>query len=374
MKLSGRITTVERTMLYCGPPVQGISDRFITAGRFGKGGILVLADANTNTHCLPVLAGSSPLIASAREVFVIPPGEASKILATAEDLWIRMLTAGVGRDALLVTVGGGVVSDLGGFVAAGYKRGIPCIHFPTSLVGQVDAAIGGKTGVNLGGFKNQVGFFYPPEAVFIFPGFLETLPAPEILSGMAEMVKTLLVGDPAAWNKLQRHHPGGDPQYLLPEKAMTGLISAAVKVKNKIVRHDFQEHNVRKVLNFGHTIGHALESCSHLPGREPLRHGEAVAAGMVCSCYLSVLKSGLPVPVSEAIVKFLTGMTGFVPLDESEYGDILNAIRQDKKNRDGRILFTLLSQPGVPRINVACDKHEITAALNFYRNRREAGT
>jgi 3-dehydroquinate synthase len=365
MKRSGRIVSVDRTTLVCAPAMPGLPDRYIKNALPAKGPIVILVDTNTKELCLPVLREYSSLATSAF-ILEINPGEASKTLETAAQLWNRMLEEGFGRDTLLVTLGGGVVSDLGGFVAAGFKRGIPCIHIPTSLVAMVDAAIGGKTGVNLGGIKNQVGFFHLPASVLAFPVFLGTLPRAELRSGMAELVKTALVGDRQFWNRLRR---GGLQQVMdtpPAEKSWIDLVFKAMSIKSAMVRQDYRERNIRKKLNFGHTIGHALEAFSHREGRLPLRHGDAVAAGMIGAAYLSNLKTGLPAADLDAITGYLAVGWESFRFGKSDYPELMGYMKQDKKNRDGRILFTLLEEPGEARINVACSEEEIAAALDYY--------
>jgi 3-dehydroquinate synthase len=364
-KLSGRIITIERTPVFLGQDVLSSVDRFIRQMHLGREGIFILADKNTRKHCLSLLMENSGVMADA-VILEIEGGEGAKTLATAERLWNEMLEAGAGRNSLLVNLGGGVVSDLGGFVAAGYKRGISYINIPTSLVGQCDAAIGGKTSVNTGILKNQVGFFYSPKAVFICPRFLATLPAAHFRSGMAEIIKCALVGDAGLWRRIL-HHPVPGLLSLPPgHRFLEELLTSTVNFKNRIVNRDYREQKLRKVLNFGHTIGHALESRSLLDPGAPLLHGDAVAAGMICALFLSTQKTGLDPSVNETARKYL--VDGFPPCkaDLDSIDRIMEIMAHDKKNFRGKFLFTLLSAPGYPLTNISCDRDEVAAAIQYY--------
>ncbi len=227
----------------------------------------MLCDTNTQLHCLPIFEKRFGKTAPGH-LIVIPAGEAHKQLETAEEIWRQLQLSGARRDSLLMNLGGGVVCDIGGFVAATWKRGIPFIHIPTTLMAQTDAAIGGKCALNLGGIKNQIGLIRQPEAVCILPDFLKSLPQQEIHAGYAEMLKHGIIADAGLFRTLRQ------TDSLVPPD--TALIRRSVGIKMDFVQQDTEDRNVRKALNFGHSIGHLLEALSD--GR--LSHGEAVAQGM----------------------------------------------------------------------------------------------
>jgi 3-dehydroquinate synthase len=362
MKLSGRTVTVDRTCIFCGDSLT-LFHEFLKSMKGAISRIIILVDENTGRHCLPILREASPLTGDAL-VLEIPAGEASKSFITAMNVWEELLSSGADRKTLLINLGGGMITDLGGFIAAGYKRGISYINVPTTLIGQVDAAIGGKTGVNLNQIKNQVGFFYNPSAVFISTLFLETLPEPHLRSGMAEILKCGVAGDREIW-KIIRKMPSSDwlTSY---RKPLTELISRSVAFKNSIVRQDYREKGLRKILNFGHTVGHALESYSMGEGRIPLQHGEAVAAGMICESYLSFIRKGIDRVQLDEIRATIERIFPHVLFSETDIPVLISLMQHDKKNREGKIGFTLLNGIGAARINQSCDPSEITASLNFY--------
>jgi len=365
MKVSSRIITVDRTPVFVGREALSSVDHAIRTMHLGHEGIYLLVDKNTRQHCLPDATVASVGLAGAR-VMEVDGGEDSKTLATAERLWNELLASGAGRESLLVNLGGGVITDLGGFVAAGYKRGISYINIPTSLTGQCDAAIGGKTSVNMGGIKNQVGFFYPAKGVFIYPGFLKTLPNEHLRSGIAEIIKCALIGDMHLWRRLLDHPVTDLLDMPVEHPFWNELLTVTIRYKNRVVTKDFREKKLRKVLNFGHTIGHALETYSMVNSVKPLLHGEAVAAGMICAAYLSHLKTGLSSSGMEAIKNYISdGFTRF-SIDQSCKSAILDIMIHDKKNLDGQRRFTLISVPGKPVVNVECNLPEISEAIDFY--------
>jgi 3-dehydroquinate synthase len=379
MKLSNRIHSIDRTPIYFGNDALVKIDPFIRTlqtfhhGMIHRGQdaavtpagpeIFILVDPDTRKHCLPLLLQHSNVMAGAK-VMEIEGGENSKSIAVAEKLWKELLMAGAGRNSLLVNLGGGVVSDLGGFIAAGYQRGINYINIPTTLIGQADAAIGGKTGVNLAHVKNQVGFFFAPKAVFIFPGFLNTLQEEQLRSGLAEIIKSALISDAALWRKILRHPVAELLKMPIDCGLWINLIASTIKFKNKVVMHDYRERKLRKVLNFGHTIGHALEGYSQSGHIEPLLHGDAMAAGMICAAWLSHRKAGLSSEDLKVIRTYIG--EGFPPFPAGQLSspEIMEIMMHDKKNRNGQIKFTLISKPGHPLINISCDHEEIFEALN----------
>jgi len=367
MNLPNRIVTVDRTPVFTGNNALAAVDKMVHSLRQGKEGIFILVDKNTRQHCLPLLLEKTASLKDA-QLLEIEEGENSKTLLTAERLWNELLVFGAGRQSLLVNLGGGVVTDLGGFVAAGFKRGIPYINVPTSLIGQCDAAIGGKTAVNMGMVKNQVGFFHPAKGVFIYPEFLRSLPACHLRSGLAEVIKCALVGNARLWRKILRR-PIDDILALPPDHVLwKELVNSTVGFKNSVVMKDFREQKLRKILNFGHTAGHALETFSLAGAQRSLLHGEAVAAGMICAAYLSHHKAGLTAPGMQEITSYLAAGFPHVPVESSTVPEIVRIMMQDKKSVNGQFRFTLISQPGIPKIDIACDQAEVLEALAFYQN------
>ena len=281
----------------------------------------------------------------------IPIGEEAKNIETATQLWGALMDSHADRNAIIINLGGGCVSDLGGFVAAGYKRGVRFINVPTTLIAMIDAAIGGKTAVNLNGVKNQVGFFCQPDAICIEPAFLDTLPPTELSAGLWEMLKTFALANVKQYNDLCC-------QMAMGNVALTDeMIKECVAIKTSIVRQDPTEHGVRKMLNLGHTFGHAIEAYSHLS------HGAAVGLGMWCALYLSHKKMGLDKDIFDAYTATLKPTLGAYSYSLKDTEQILQYMRQDKKNAEGLILCVLLQQIGVPVIDVPVDENEIRDTL-----------
>ncbi|MDP1622175.1 MAG: 3-dehydroquinate synthase family protein [Bacteroidales bacterium] len=363
MKISSRIVTTTRTPTFFGNLALASVDRLVSTTR--PDGIYILVDPNTRKHCLPLLLDKTATLINA-QILEIEGGEASKSLENAEMIWKQLLILQASRSSLLINLGGGVVSDLGGFAAAGYKRGIRYLNIPTSLMGQADAAIGGKTAVNIGAIKNQVGFFHAPTAVIINPEFLKTLPLAHLRSGLAEIIKSILISNPSLWRRIYKKPVNLLLNMPADSKFWQELIKAAIIFKNKIVVKDYRELKTRKVLNFGHTLGHAIESWSMQGSEIPLLHGDAVAAGMICATYLSYLKTGLPKEDMEEITAYLLEGYGHIQVGTASKSIIMEFLKQDKKNAGGLIRFTLISKPGYPVINVVCDHAEISEALDNY--------
>ena len=259
--ISGRVVEVGRTRIVYGTQALSSLQKMISRPTFRNCKAFILTDNNTRLHCLPLLLNSCPALSGAF-VLEIEGGEHSKTLSEAERLWMELVSQKAGRDSFLVNLGGGVVSDLGGFVASGFKRGIRYINVPTSLTGMADAAIGGKTAVNLQQVKNQIGFFYPGEGVFIDRVFLSTLPGAHLKSGFAEVIKSALLGDPVLWRKIRKQGISNILNQGPEGKLMDELVMKTVVFKNRICCQDFREKKRRKILNFGHTFGHALEAFS----------------------------------------------------------------------------------------------------------------
>jgi 3-dehydroquinate synthase len=315
--------------------------------------IAVLVDNNTLAHCYPVLQSSLP------EHFVISidSGEKHKELNTCNSIWEEMTTYQMDRKSLLINLGGGVIGDMGGFCAGTYKRGIKFLNVPTTLLAQVDASIGGKLGVDFQGFKNHIGIFKNPEKVLIFPGFLTTLPLAELRSGFAEVVKHALISDAKHWDKILK-----TPWELQPWEEH---IAHSVDIKYRVVTEDPMEAGIRKILNFGHTIGHAIERY-YLHEQESLLHGEAIAIGMICESYVSSVKSGLSINSVTEVSGFITQVYGKVEIPKETISTIAKNTLQDKINKDVQILCTLLPAVGQAPYDVPVTLSEIEQALEYY--------
>lgn len=366
MKLSARTVSIARYPIHIGEGAFEHLRKELRRYRKQRTRICVLTDTATQRFCLPELLSRLPELDQAVNL-TIDKGEESKTLRSAEYLWKELVSQQAGRDTLLINLGGGVVTDLGGYVASSFHRGIDTVHIPTSLIGQIDAAIGGKTGVNVEVLKNQVGTFYSPKGVYIWPGFLRTLPPEQVRSGLAEIAKTALIRDENFWRWLSHKRverilaiPFEDPFWKM-------LLLKTIRIKLEIVRQDPFERGIRKLLNFGHTIGHAIESLA-LRRETPVLHGEAVAAGIICEGFLSVEKTGLDPSRMGEISNWLVdgfGKLSLLPEDETVRTDMM---RHDKKNRDREIRFTLLSRIGEGKINQVCSAAQISKAFGHYYN------
>ncbi|WP_246008849.1 3-dehydroquinate synthase [Hymenobacter metallilatus] len=318
--------------------------------------VVVVADTNTARQCMPLLA---PHLPQGHRVIEIPAGEEYKTLLICETLWTELTNHHADRHTLLINLGGGVVTDLGGFAAALYKRGISFVQVPTTLLAQVDASVGGKTGVDFLGFKNQLGVFQQPLAVCIDPRFLLTLDPRQLTSGYAEVVKHWLIADAEAFAR--NRYVG-----VLGVDDWTPVIQESVALKQQIVAQDPLETGLRKLLNFGHTVGHALESyLLQQPGREIL-HGEAVAAGMVCEAWLSYRKGLLSERELEQIESFLFSVFVKVQFVGLETEAIAEFALQDKKNAGSVINCTLLSGIGQGVYDQPITLPEIAESLRYY--------
>jgi 3-dehydroquinate synthase len=325
------------------------------------GARFILGDENTLRHCLPELLARVPALGNAPTIEV-RPGERSKDLEVCRGIWEFLARHEADRDALLITLGGGVVSDLGGFVASTFKRGIRVIHVPTSLMGMVDAAIGGKAGVDLAGVKNLVGAYHDPVAVFVHVPFLRTLGKRELMNGLAEMIKHALIHDRAQWEAIRTaplHDLG----------ALDALIQGSVAIKAAIVKEDPREGGLRKALNFGHTIGHALEAMSWESPQRVLLHGEAVAIGMVCEGWLAWRLGHLPREDFDGLEEHLLALFKPYGVAHSDHHRLIALMRNDKKNREGSMRFTLLERIGKAVIDVPVTAAQVKDALDHYRER-----
>ena len=319
--------------------------------------VFVLVDDNTAEFCL------SRVDLSEYNPFVIriKAGDDFKIIDSAIGVWNVLVDNGATRSSLLINLGGGVVTDLGGFVAATFKRGMRFVNVPTTLLGVVDAATGGKTGVNFRGLKNEIGAFAKPERVLIDTRFFETLDFRNRLSGYAEMVKHALIADPI----LLEQTLGYDLDAFDMTRLAT-LLQQNLQIKENIVEADLRETGGRKALNFGHTMGHAFESLSYEVG-SPMLHGFAVMWGMVAELYLSLIKLRLDKSILMKVLYFAKEFYGVFPFSCKEYDHLYELMTHDKKNSGGQINFTLLAGVGDVRINQNVTKDEVFEALDFIR-------
>ena len=320
--------------------------------------IFILADETTARLCLPEVRGCK-LVADA-PLITIKPTDQNKTLDSVAHVWTELGRLGATRHSLVVNIGGGMVTDLGGFAASTFKRGIAYINIPTTLLAMVDASVGGKTGINFNGLKNEIGVFNNAACVIIDTAFLRTMDAENMLSGYAEMLKHGLISDESTWASLLRFDIARPDLALLRQ-----MVAESVGVKERIVLQDPTEQGLRKALNLGHTAGHAFESLALR--RTPVLHGYAVAYGLVCELYLSALKTGFPTDKMHQTVAFINAHYGKMPITCDDYDALLELMTHDKKNTAGTINFTLLGGIGDIRINQTATKEEIFEALDFYR-------
>jgi len=324
-------------------------------------GVFILVDENTANYCLPVLLEHCPRLKESH-VIRIQAGEEFKTISTTSLIWQELSDYGALRNSMLLCLGGGVITDMGGFAAATFKRGIDFALIPTTLLGMVDAGIGGKTALNLNGLKNQVGLFAMPKGVFLFPEFLKTLPERQLASGFAEMVKHALISDRVHYNELIKCN-------LLKDKGAESLILRSASIKVGVVESDPHETGRRKTLNLGHTIGHALESYSMHHDSEPLLHGEALAAGLVCEAFISMRVLGLPESDLQSISNFITWHFPHYRLKPSACNDIIAYMLKDKKiDSPGKINFSLLQSIGKSVVDQYPGEKLIRESMHFYVN------
>ncbi len=313
---------------------------------------IILCDSNTN-QCFEYLHVACPKSAEL-PVILMPAGEQYKTLKTCEMVWHQLTEFGADRSTILVNLGGGVVTDLGGFAASTFMRGIRFVNIPTSLLGMVDAAIGGKTGVDFGGLKNMVGTFSQPEAVLINSNFLKTLPARQYRNGLAEVLKHAFISDSSILNLMDANEDE--------------LISRSVQVKLDIVKRDEFESGERKKLNFGHTIGHAIESY-FLETDKPVLHGEAIAAGMILESWISHKVADLSNAELNSICTAIDSIFSKIPISETDWSSIKKLLIYDKKNRDGQVQFVLLRAIGGAVTDQSVPEELLNQAFHFYTAR-----
>jgi 3-dehydroquinate synthase len=322
--------------------------------------LVVLTDSNTQSQCLSLVNGILPNDTIYISVAV---GEIHKNLETCSKIWAEMTEAALDRKALMLNLGGGVITDMGGFCASLYKRGIRFINMPTTLLSQVDASVGGKLGVDFNGLKNHLGVFNEPETVIIAPEFLQTLPQAELRSGYAEILKHGLIRDKAYFEKLQSEN--------WERQDWESLIMHSVGIKKAVVQADPKEAGLRKILNFGHTIGHAFESY-FLDSENHLLHGEAIALGMICEGFLSFQKLGFSFEELNQLTKMMLQIYGKVEFSTDQLDPILDLCLQDKKNEGSTLLFSLLNSIGDCDYNIPVNREEIREAILYYHKLKTA--
>lgn len=333
-------------------PLQAI----IEANKYSK--IFVFADTNTSEVCLPVFRNFMDEL-SDFDIIETDNGEENKNIDFCIGIWKTLLDFGADRKALMINLGGGVITDMGGFIASTYKRGIDFVNIPTTLLSQVDASVGGKTGIDVDNVKNMVGTFALPKGVFIETVFLETLSKREALSGFAEMVKHGLIKDADYYDELK------SADYT---NISAAAIYRSVEIKNEVVTEDPTEKNVRKILNFGHTIGHAIESYSLTHDKKPLTHGEAIAIGMVCEAWLSVKNSYLSEDELKDISEYILKTYPKYNIVEKSHNTLIDLMQSDKKNEGGFIMFSLLEKIGKCTFNCRVADVDIFESLKYYNS------
>lgn len=321
--------------------------------------IFVLTDETTQQLCWPkiknfkALKNSTPIIIKATDTH--------KNLDTLSQVWQALSNGGATRHSLMINLGGGMVTDLGGFAASTFKRGIDFINIPTTLLAMVDASVGGKTGINFGGLKNEIGVFSDSRFVIINTQFLDTLDHDNICSGYAEMLKHGLISDEHTWAELVTFDLDTPDLSQLQR-----MVAESIKVKERIVESDPHEHGIRKALNLGHTMGHAFESFAMRRGT-PILHGYAVAYGLISELYMSARKTAFPTDRMHQTVRFIRENYGTFNITCDDYPTLIELMHHDKKNTSGIINFTLLGNVGDIRINQTATEEEIKEALDFFR-------
>lgn len=329
---------------------------FLDNSEYSK--IFFLTDLNTSEHCMPLIGELLPSLEN-YDIIEVDPGEENKNIDYCIGVWQTLLDFGADRNSLLINLGGGVITDMGGFAASTFKRGIDFVQVPTTLLSQVDASVGGKTGIDLGNIKNIIGTFTQPKAVFISSKFLKTLDDRQIISGFAEIVKHGIIADKDYFNKLKEI----DPLQLDEE-----IIYHSVEIKNFVVTTDPFEKSLRKTLNFGHTIGHAVETYSLKNDEHALLHGEAIAIGMICEAYLAFRHNGLSGDELREIITYIRSVFPDYHLKADAYGEILEFMQNDKKNVNGNIGFALPAEIGKCDFNIYLTPEQIVESLDFYKD------
>ncbi len=317
--------------------------------------VFVITDKNTRKYCYPKIKSVLPK----HFVATVPAGEEHKILGSCEIIWSEMTDVNLDRHSLVINIGGGVIGDMGGFCASVYKRGVDFIQIPTTLLSQVDASVGGKLGIDFKGLKNHIGVFQIPESVLIDPNFLDTLSFRELRSGFAEIIKHCLIADGKKWEEIRTID--------FDRQKWADLIAHSVKIKQEVVAEDPKEKGLRKILNFGHTLGHAVETHFLTKDiKEKLLHGEAIAVGMIMEAYLSYSRKMIDQQLLAQIEEFIFATYGKIKIKEDDVAPILELTHQDKKNRGNQIRFSLLNGAGSCAYDVVVSNAEMRKAIDYY--------
>jgi 3-dehydroquinate synthase len=346
--------------IFIGDDVYDTIRSYLYQFEFSEHKIFVLTDKNSRKYCLPRLMSNIQVFQQVH-ILEIQDGEEFKNLNTCQRLWQELAENMADRNAILINLGGGVICDMGGFVASTYKRGIRYLNIPTTLLSMVDASIGGKVGIDMKGLKNEIGLFSNPQVVFIIPEFLETLPQRQLHSGFAEVVKHAIVYEKNYWDDLSSRP-------FEEIKNWREIIDWSVEIKNYFVMEDPFDKGFRKVLNFGHTIGHAIETYSLQNDSQPLLHGEAVAIGMICELYISSQQTKLPKTDMDDIIRYLAVNYSHYRFRSGNFDLIIDFMKHDKKNTGNKFNFTLMTSIGNSLINQEVELNLITESLRFYQN------
>ena len=323
--------------------------------RKGYSALTILMDDNTRKDCYPLLQRDL----DQDHVIIVPSGEEAKNLETCVTIWDELTSRMLDRHACVIVLGGGVLGDMGGFCASTYKRGIDFILIPTTLLAQSDASIGGKLGIDFKNFKNHIGVFQEPSLTLLHSGFLKSLPRAELRSGFAEVIKHTLIADKPMWLTISK--------LKLEEQDWESLIKHSVEFKSRVTHEDPKEKGLRKILNAGHTIGHALESHLLTKGNRVL-HGEAVAIGLITEGFIAQTRSLLTKSEFESLTAYIISIFGKISISESDVENVCKLILQDKKNKDNRILCVLLNGIGDAKWDCEISLAEVRNALAFYRS------
>jgi 3-dehydroquinate synthase len=349
----------EKGLVYKNEMAWEIFSKIILKSKPSK--IFILVDENTENHCLPYLLKKAGF-ETIPETIIIPEGEAHKNIATCLNVWETLSDKGADRNSMIINLGGGVVTDLGGFVASTFMRGLSFINIPTSLLAMVDASVGGKNGVDLGHKKNQIGVIALPEMVILDTEFLKTLPKEHIVSGIAEMLKHGLIHSKAYWERIKNVDVSDNSTF-------NELIWDSIEIKKEIVTKDPLEKNLRKTLNYGHTLGHAIEShFLEASNKDPLLHGEAVAVGLILATYISNELLSFPKETLEEVTHSIFNYFPKQSFTQNDIAAIINLMAFDKKNRNGKVLFVLLEDIGHHKYNCEVNNELIYKAFEYYKN------
>lgn len=327
---------------------------FLAEHKYSK--VFVVVDENTKQHCLPILQN----VLTAIEIIETKSGEIYKNIATCEFIWQQLIEQNADRKSVIINLGGGVIGDMSGFAASCYKRGIDFINIPTTLLSQVDSSIGGKLGIDFKYGKNLIGLFRNPKLVLVSSQFLKTLPKRQFINGWSEIIKHALIKDKAQWllyKNIDIHNCD-----------MNAIVFHSLQIKKAVVEADPYENGLRKILNFGHTIGHAIEAYSLEHDETPLLHGEAIAIGMICESFLSVKKCGLTQDELNEITKLILKYFPKYNIENYNTDKIITSMLSDKKNNATKILAALLSEIGNSVFDIEINKDEILESLNYYNS------